>query len=300
MKNCLGWTLLGAALLAGFCGYSQDKPTDRKAELVKLAQGLKYQQGEINLKGGLAKLQVPKEFKFIGSADAETVLVKIWGNPPGTRTLGMLFPADKSPLDEDSWAVTIEYTEDGYVKDDDANKINYDDLLKKMQKATKEENSERVKQGYPEVELVGWAEPPRYDSTTHKMYWAKDLKFTGGTEDTLNYNIRMLGRRGVLVLNAVAGVTQLGEIEKQTPQILTMVNFNDGNRYADFDPKVDKVATYGIAALVAGGIAAKLGLFKLVWIFILAAKKFIIIAVVAIGAWVKKLMARTKKVITGD
>ena len=300
MKQCLRWTLLWAVLLGGFCVYAQEKTTDRKAELVKLAQELKYQQGEISLKSGLAKLQVPKEFKYIGSKDAETVLVKMWGNPPGTHTLGMLFPAEKSPLDEDCWAVTIEYTEDGYVKDDDANKINYDDLLKKMQKATKEENTERVKQGYPEVELVGWAEPPRYDSTTHKLYWAKDLKFTGGTEDTLNYNIRMLGRRGVLVLNAVAGVSQLAEIEKQTPQILTMVNFNDGNRYADFDPKVDKVATYGIAALVAGGIAAKLGLFKLVWIFILAAKKFIIIAVVAIGAWVKKLMAKTKKVITGD
>jgi uncharacterized membrane-anchored protein len=96
------------------------------------------------------------------------------------------------------------------------------------------------------------------------------------------------------VLNAVSPMSELAAIEKQAPAIISMVNFNDGNRYADFDPKVDKVATYGIAALVAGGIAAKLGLFKLLWVFILAAKKFIIIGAVAVSAWVKKLFNRKK------
>ena len=71
-------------------------------------------------------------------------------------------------------------------------------------------------------------------------------------------------------------------IDAQTPQILGMVDFKEGSRYADFDPKVDKVAKYGIATLVAGGAlaaAAKFGLLKGLWIFILAAKKFIIIAI---------------------
>ena len=75
----------------------------------------------------------------------------------------------------------------------------------------------------------------------------------------------MLGRKGVLELNAIASVDQLGEIDAQTPQILGMVDFKEGSRYADFDPKVDKVAKYGIATLVAGGAlaaAAKLGFLK--------------------------------------
>jgi uncharacterized membrane-anchored protein len=71
-----------------------------------------------------------------------------------------------------------------------------------------------------------------------------------------------------------------------------MVDFNQGNRYADFDPKVDKVAAYGIAALIAGGIAAKLGFFKLLLVFLLAAKKFIIIAAIAVAAWFKKLFGK--------
>lgn len=293
MKTRLLLILLLGALVSSLSVFAQEDSKARE-EALKLVKSLNYKQGEIDLRGQLAKLKVPKEFNYLGPDDADKVLVKLWGNPPGQKTLGLLMPADKTPLDRDCWVVTLSYAEDGYVKDDDANKINYDDLLKKMQKQTKEASAQREKKGYPAVELVGWAEPPRYDSATHKLYWAKELKFADEETHTLNYNIRMLGRRGVLVLNAVSSMTQLADIEKQTPQILDMVNFNDGNRYADFDPKVDKVATYGIAALVAGGIAAKLGLFKMLWVFLLAAKKFIIIAFVAVSAWIKRLFSRGK------
>jgi len=245
------------------------------------------------LRGGLAKLSLPKEFNFLGPADAETVLVKLWGNPPmKEKPLGLLIPAGMTPLSSNVWVVTIDYSEDGYVKDSDASKINYDDLLKQMQKGIAENNKDRKKEGYPEITLVGWAAQPHYDAATHKLYWAKDLKFEGEDEDTLNYSIRMLGRKGVLELNAVANVGQFQMIDQKTPQILSMVDFKEGNRYADFDPKVDKVGTYGIAALVAGGIAAKAGLFKLLWVGILAAKKFIIIGVLAVAGFFKKFFKR--------
>lgn len=293
MKTKLLLTLLLGVMVSSLSAFAQGESKARE-EALKLVKSLKYEQGEIDLRGKLAKLKVPKEFNYLAPDDAEKVLVKLWGNPPGQKTLGLLMPADKTPLDKDCWVVTLSYAEDGYVKDDDANKINYDDLLKKMQKQAKEASAQREKEGYAAVELVGWAAPPHYDSATHKLYWAKELKFADEETHTLNYNIRMLGRRGVLVLNAVSSMTQLADIEKQTPQILDMVNFNDGNRYADFDPKVDKVATYGIAALVAGGIAAKLGLFKMLWVFLLAAKKFIIIGFVAVSAWFKRLFSRGK------
>jgi len=266
------------------------------AKIKQLVKNLNYQHGEIDLRGGLAKLSVPKEFNYLGPDDAETVLVKLWGNPPSeVKPLGLLIPAGMTPISSNCWVVTIDYSEGGYVKDDDASKINYDDLLKKMQAGVVEENKARKEKGYPTVDLIGWAAPPRYDAATHKLYWAKQLKFEGESADTLNYSIRMLGRKGVLELNAIASMEQLGEIDKQTPQILGMVDFKEGSRYADFDPKVDKVAKYGIATLVAGGAlaaAAKLGLLKGLWVFILAAKKFIIIGVIAVVAFFKKLFKR--------
>ena len=290
-----------ALLLAGFAALTglARAQTDTNAlppQIVKLLNDLKYQQGQIDLRGGLATLTVPKEFNFLDSTDAETVLVKLWGNPPSdVKPLGLLIPAGMTPISSNCWVVTISYDEDGYVKDNDASKINYDDLLKQMQKAVVANNKARQEKGYPAVDLLGWAEPPRYAAATHKMYWAKRFRVEGETGDTLNYDIRMLGRKGVLELNAIASVDQLPTIDAQTPQILGMVDFKEGNRYADFDPKVDKVATYGLAALVAGGAlaaAAKLGFLKVLWIGIVAAKKLIIVGVVAIVAFFKKLFKR--------
>jgi len=130
--------LLLAGLLAATGIVRAQEDTNHLAQLKEiagLAKNLKYQQGDIDLRGGLAKLTVPKEFNFLGPEDADTVLVKLWGNPPSNdKPLGLLIPAGMTPLSSNAWVVTIDYTEDGYVKDKDASKINYDDLLKKMQK----------------------------------------------------------------------------------------------------------------------------------------------------------------------
>jgi uncharacterized membrane-anchored protein len=288
--------LIVAAIIPGAPSYGQDRPKN-KEDAQALAAKLKFQQGEVILKDGLATLKVPEGLRFLNGRDALTVLVKLWGNPPMTEPLGLLMPADAGPLSPDSWAVIITYEEEGYVKDQDAEKIDYNDLLQKMQKDTLDANKEREKQGYPKVELVGWAASPRYDKAAHKLYWAKELKFGGENGNTLNYNIRILGRRGVLVLNAVAAMLQLPEIEKNAPKILAALDFNPGNRYADFsEASGDKVASYGIAALVAGGVAAKLGLFKGLWVLLLSLKKFVIIAFVALAAWFRKLFGKSNPV----
>ncbi len=288
--------LLAGFLVADFSLRAQDDTNKVPAEIISALKSLKYQQGVIDLHDGLARLTVPPQFNFLGPDDAETVLVKLWGNPPSDqKPLGLLIPAGMNPFSSNVWVVTIDYSEDGYVKDDDASKINYDDLLKQMKKSIADENKLRHDKGYPTLTLVGWAAPPHYDAATHKLYWAKDLKFEDETNDTLNYSIRMLGRKGVLELNAIAGINQLAEIDQQTPQILAMVDYKEGNRYADFDPKTDKVAKYGIAALVAGGVlavAAKAGFFKLLLVGLVAMKKFVILAVLAIGAFFKKLFKR--------
>ena len=274
--------------------FAQDQPDKaaQREKAQKLADGLNYQKGEITLKGGLAKIRVPEEFRYLDSKDANTVLSRLWGNPPDSNTLGLLVPAKISVVSPEAWAVIITYDEDGYVKDDEAEKMDYDKLIQKMREDTSEDSKEREKTGYGSIELVGWATQPRYDKGTHKMYWAKELKFGGSPENTLNYNIRMLGRRGVLVLNAVAGMSQLQEIESATPAVLAMVDFQEGHRYTDFNASTDKVATYGLAALVAGGLAAKAGLFKGLLVALLAAKKLVIVGFVAVAAWLKKVFGK--------
>ncbi len=274
-------------------------PTPAKSAEEKVADSLKWQTGTIKLKEGLAKINLNDGFRFLDHENAEKVLHDIWGNPSDPNTLGMIFPVDMGLLDKGSWGVVIQYEEEGYVKDNDANKLNYDDMLKRMQQEINDNNAERVKEGYPAINLVGWAAPPHYDKETHKLYWAKNIKFGDDKENTLNYNIRVLGRRGVLVLNAIAGMNDFAAIDKKMPEVISMVDFQAGNTYADFDPKVDKIAEYGLATLIAGGAigaALKLGLLGGAWKFILAGliafKKLIILAVVAIGAFFKKIFGR--------
>lgn len=252
---------------------------------------LDFKRGKIVLPGGMATLNVPKNFRYLGPEQTDRILVEAWGNPPGTKTLGMLFPSDVSPLSEEGWGVVITFQEDGYVKDDEAGKINYGELLRQMKEATVEANKERQKRGYEAMNLVGWAASPHYDGDSHKLYWAKEFNFAGAPMNTLNYDIRMLGRRGVLSFNAVAGMNQLGAIEKDMQEVLGFAEFNAGHRYADFSAGTDKVAAYGIGALIAGKVAAKVGFFKLALGFILAGKKFLLLALIPVAGLAKKLLS---------
>ncbi len=276
-------------------GMAAAAPDDaRRVELNSLKSRLKYQSGEIQLRDGLAAIKLTDAFRYLDPAGAETLLTGIWGNPASqNKLLGVIVPAEFDPFDPNAWCVIIDFSEDGYVSDSDAAKINYADLLKEMKAGTSSANEERQKNGYPPMELIGWAATPRYDQDSHKFYWAKEIKFGDSTEEnTLNYNIRVLGRRGVLVLNVVSGMSQLSEIEKATPEILSMVNFNAGNAYADYVPGTDKIASYGLAALVAGGIAAKTGLFKGLLVAILAFKKVIFAGLIAVTSLIMKVFKK--------
>jgi len=284
------------SLAGGWAGAQEGAPAptpdasadEAENKVKKWVAELPFEKGTIEIGKGLAVANLSSDFKYLNAKDSGKLL-ELFGNPP-QENLGIIFPASADLLAGNSWFVILQYDEDGYVKDDDAEKINYNDLLKDMQKEISDSNPARAKEGYPTMELVRWAAPPHYDRSTHKLYWAKELKFEQEEENTLNYNLRMLGRKGVLILNAVSTISQLPEIEAATPQILSMVDFKEGNRYADFNPATDQIATYGIAALVAGGVAAKAGFFKGLWIALLAGKKFIIMGVIALYALIKKFM----------
>jgi uncharacterized membrane-anchored protein len=261
---------------------------------------LHFQNGKIDLPGGIATLDMPSNFRYLGPDDSERLLEDAWGNPPGEKPLGMIFPADISPLSDEGWGVVITYQEDGHVKDDDASSINYNDLLKQMKENMADANEQRIKQGYPSMLLAGWAEQPSYDAASHKLYWALDLKAGNASVDTLNYKIRVLGRKGVLVLNAVAGMNQLSTIKSEMQNVIGFADFTPGNRYADFNSNTDKVAEYGIAALVAGAVAAKVGLFAKLFALLLAAKKLVVVGFLALVAGVRKLLGMKAKENTAD
>jgi uncharacterized membrane-anchored protein len=288
----LFWLALGNASAA-----PGDEPAAQQQAAQQLVASFKPQEGKVSLPGNIATLDLPPNFRYLNPGDSARLL-EAWGNPPGTQSMGMIVPAGVSPMSAEGWGVVITYDKDGHVKDDDAGSIDYTKLLKEMQEGLEESNAERKKQGYPAMSLIGWAEQPHYDKASHKLYWAKELQSEGQEHHGLNYNIRVLGREGVLVLNAVAGIEQLDQIKSEMQQITAFTNFTDGNRYADFNGSTDKVAEYGIAALVAGGVAAKLGFFGKLLALLLAFKKLIVVGVAAFGSAIWKFFKREPKAVT--
>ncbi|GAB3502594.1 DUF2167 domain-containing protein [Emticicia fontis] len=262
-------------------------------KIINVMKSLKYEpSGKVIDLGGMGKMTVPKGFKYLNGALSKQVLEDVWGNPPSEAPLGMLFLENSSPLDSvSSWAFIIQYDPIGYVKDADADDVDYKELLEQMQKETEEANVERKKLGYGTVSLVGWASTPFYDKTRKTLHWAKNLKFTGQANNTLNYDVRVLGRKGLFSLNAVGNMEELSQIKPRINEVIASIAFSEGNRYEDFDSNLDEVAAVGIGGLVAGKVLAKVGFFALLAKF----WKVIIGALIVGGGAIRKFFTGKKE-----
>ena len=248
-----------------------------------------YQYGQIDLRDDIAAINVPEGFKYLNGIDSDLILTDLWGNPPSdVKSLGMLIPENKSPMSDSTYAINITFIEDGYIEDEDAKDIDYAELLETMQDDTEAESELRVEQGYESIKLVGWASSPFYDAANKKLHWAKEYSFGDYPEHTLNYNIRILGRKGFLQLNAIGDMHVLKDVKNNIEGILNSVNFNEGHRYADFSPGVDRVAAYGIGGLIAGKMLMKAGILAKIGILLAKFWKIIVFGFIGLVAGVRK------------
>lgn len=285
------FTLLIAIGISLLYSHAQIAEDSTQIEIDNIENSLEYETGVIALQSGNANITVPKGFRYLNAEQSKYVLSELWGNPVDSSVLGLLVPEDRGVLATNSWVFTISYEEIGYVKDDDAADIDYDDLLKEQQKEFEDANPSREAEGYPPIQFIGWAAKPYYDEDKKVLHWAKELKFGSDSLTTLNYNLRVLGKKGVFVLNAIASMSELVEVEPTVNNVLASVEFEKGNTYFDFDPEVDQVAAWTVGGLVAGKILAKIGFFAVILKF----WKLIAIALASGGAYLWKFITGRKK-----
>jgi uncharacterized membrane-anchored protein len=235
--------------------------------------------------GNIAQIDVPSGYAFLDGKSTRAIM-KAAGEPTSGNELGYLRPTNAH------WSVLFEFSDIGYVKDDDKDKLNADKLLASIKRGTAEDNKERARAGNPPLEVVGWEMPPRYDATTHNLEWA--LRLTSEGRPLLNYNTRLLGRKGVMEVVLVVQPDALPETLPTFRELMAGYSFQSGNTYAEFR-QGDKVAKYGLAALVLGGAAvgaAKLGLFTGLLVFLKKGWKLVVVAIAAVAAFIKKAVAR--------
>lgn len=186
-------TLFGTVVLSAQPKDSTTSGLNADSSLVMLdsmLNNLSYKTGKVELSGGMVSLNIPKGFKFLDAAQSKSIIVDVWGNPSADGILGMVFLESSSPLDENTWALVVSYDAIGYVKDSDADNIDYDDLLKSMQEETATAANQRVAMGYEPMSLVGWAAKPFYDKSKKVLHWAKEIKFGDAASNTLNPTCR--------------------------------------------------------------------------------------------------------------
>ncbi|MEM9692039.1 MAG: DUF2167 domain-containing protein [Myxococcota bacterium] len=261
-------------------------------EAAELEESLRFQTGRVTLRlprGGeaLAELNTGSRLRYLDAKDTDRVL-QAWQNLPDPNTLGMIMSTELGPFDPGNWAVVLTYVEDGHIEDEDAEDLDADDLLDELRKMAEENNAVRRTKHLPTLEITGWAESPRYEAATRQLIWARNLHSSDGLR-SLNYDVRILTRKGYLSLNALAVPEQIATVKREVAVLIDAIELSRGQRYEDFDPEFDQVAAYGVGALILGKVASKAGLFAGLGVLLLKMKKLLVLGAVGLVALAKRL-----------
>jgi uncharacterized membrane-anchored protein len=239
--------------------------------------------------GSVAQLNLPAGYVFLNASDTRT-LQEAMGNVPDGTEVGLVAPAS----DDESWFVVFDYNDVGHVKDDEKDSIDANAILKGIKEGTEEANKVRAQKGVSAIHVVGWQQAPKYDERTHNLTWAILGRDDQGGR-VVNFNVRLLGREGFVSATLVDDAGKIGAARPHLDRILDAFSYKQGNRYAEFRPG-DKLAKYGLAALVAGGagaVAVKTGLLAGLFKILAKGGKAIVLlvvgAVAAIGRFLRRL-----------
>jgi uncharacterized membrane-anchored protein len=194
--------------------------------------------------GSLATIKVPEGQAFLDAPNTRRFL-ELNGNPPRDNHYTLV-------AEDLSWFTVFFFEDTGYVRDDE--KLDPDALLKSLQKADGPGNAERKRLGMSPLYTDGWHVPPHYDLSTRRLEWGLRLRGDSGPP-LVNYSIRLLSRRGVMHVIVVSSPESLNHDIGVFKTSLTSYSFLPGERYSEFRSG-DRVAEYGLGALVLGGAAA--------------------------------------------
>ena len=234
----------------------------------------------------LATIALPETAVYLEAADARYKLEKEWDNEPDDSVLGLILQHQDGSI----VPVVVSWDANGHTEDDDAQSIDFNEVMSDMKKGQDEANKALRRHNRPTQELLGWAAKPYYDSVHHTLHWAKRFRVSGVEGIFLNYNMRILGARGTLELNPIGKDSELPMITSVGGSMLAATALTPGNRYEDFDSSRDAVNSAGIVGLIAGAaVAKKLGFFALIGVLLLKGWKIVLIAGAGLTWLVKKL-----------
>jgi len=247
-----------------------------------------------------ATLKLPAGYAYIPAGPSNRLL-RSWGNQDGgANFVGTIFPVAGG----ENWFITAHFVDAGFVKDEEAKNWDTDALLTSARDGIDAGNVDREARGFKKLKVDGWIEKPVYDAAQHRLVYAislSDIGAAAGEETGVNYHTYALGREGYFALDLVTGSNTIGQFKDRAKTVLAALEYGPGKRYEEYVASTDRTAEYGIAALVAGVAAKKLGLLALGGVAIakfggalVAFAKPLLAGVVALFAGVARFFTRRK------
>ena len=197
----------------------------------------------------MATVNVPEVYIFL-DAKATRTFLEDGQNIPAGDELGALL---RVMPNKDHWFAVFSYEDTGHIDDKERDAIDADALMKTLKKGNEYGNKERQKRGWQVLNLEGWHQRPFYDPATNNLTWATKLSAEGSP--SINHSVRLLGRTGTMSVQLVADSSSIDAATREFNDVLDGYTYNQGQRYAEF-VKGDKLAGYGLTALIAGGAGA--------------------------------------------
>ncbi|MCA9418776.1 MAG: DUF2167 domain-containing protein, partial [Candidatus Omnitrophica bacterium] len=225
-------------------GEEQMTPEQLQKAFMDHVEAFGWQREGVGDLKGEAEIEVPTGFRFTGP-DGARQLMEFYGNPPSDREFGLIAPENLE------WCVLFEFDKSGYVKDDEKDSIDADKLLQGMRDNQNAANEYRRQQGLDELTITGWAREPYYNEETNNLEWALNLQSSEGGQ-TVNYNTRLLGRYGVMESVLICDPSALATVLPTYQDLIAGYRYKDGHLYSEYK-KGDKIAKYGLTALIVGG-----------------------------------------------
>ena len=278
-------------LASGFCfGAAAQEPDDGAEQWAAALTAMVRGPESVSLLEQ-GRLDLPEGFGFVPKAVA-TTLMQLMGNQVDDRFVGLVFPL----TEEQNYLVSLDYEASGYIEDDEAAEWDADALLQGLKDGTEAANAERRRLGFEALTVTRWVEPPAYDATVHRLVWSAEavVKERPDPDPTINYNTYVLGREGYFSANLITSASTVADDRRTAAPLLSAVSFSDGKRYQDFDSSTDKIAAYGLTALIGGVAAKKLGLIAVITAFVVKFSKVIILGAIGFAAAVRTFFAKRK------
>jgi len=279
------WTVaLAAGVVCAGPAQAQDNAQQAQADLARQVEALHWVHGPATVPiGDEASVRIPKGVRYLDPTGTSKFL-QLNGNPAVDNDYTI------AP-EGSSWFAILEFDPAGYVSDRE--KVDPDALFKQIKSNEEADNKERASAGQPSLFLDRWVTPPHYDTASHNLEWGTVMHTDSG-EQVVNYTSRILGRDGVTKAILVSDPTNLQADLQQYRAAMSGFAYLPDKRYEDHKSG-DKVAEYGLGALVAGGAAAavvKTGLFAAILKFGVAFYKLILVGILAVYAAMRKQIAR--------